>query len=76
VFCATSDGVPFNIPVLVRYKPLGSEPANTENDVAPIAVRVLVYATLSSIVPKEPAVVVQTIAIYHIYGNLAIKKGQ
>ena len=76
VFWATSDGVPLSTPVETRYNPLGKEPANTVKEVAPEAVRVRVYATLSSIVPSDPAVVVQTIAIYHIYGKLAIKKGQ
>ena len=64
------------MPVVVRYNPLGSEPACTVNVDAPVAVSVRVYATLSSIVPSDPADVVQTIAIYHIYGNLEIKKGQ
>jgi hypothetical protein len=58
------------------YNPLGNAPACTVNDVAPVAVKVRVYATLSSIVPSDPAVVVQTIAIYHIYGKIVIKKGQ
>jgi hypothetical protein len=76
VFCATSDGVPLSTPFDVMYNPLGKDPACTVNAVAPVAVSVRVYATLSSIVPSDPAVVVQTIAIYHIYGNLQIKKGQ